>query len=129
LALFQGIFRELRKEEPEIFTVGFESELSSMMKSAVEHEIEWSEYAIGNRIQGLSTDLLGKYIKYISNLRMEKLGLSPLYPEIDTDPLPFVEQYTKFNQMKTDFFEEKVTNYVKGNLKLDEVGEIDIDDL
>jgi ribonucleoside-diphosphate reductase beta chain len=129
LALFQNMFRELRKEEPQLFTLGLEDELRQMMKNAVEHEIEWSRYAIGDKIQGLSTDLLGKYVKYISNQRLSRIGLAPLYPEIDQDPLPFVDQFTKFNQMKTDFFEEKVTNYVKGNLKLDDIGEIDIDEL
>lgn len=129
LALFQQIFRELRKEEPELFTAGLEEELRQMMKSAVEHEIEWSRYAIGDKIQGLSTDLLTKYVKYISNIRMTRLGLSPIYPEIDQDPLPFVDRFTNFNQTKTDFFEEKVINYTKGTLKLEDVGEIDIDDI
>jgi ribonucleoside-diphosphate reductase beta chain len=127
LSLFQGIFRELRKENPNLFDSGLESELSEMMRSAVEHEVEWAKYAIGNKIQGLSIDLLEKYIKYLSNQRMERISLTPLYPEITEDPLPFVNQYTKF--VKTDFFEEKVTEYVKGGLKLDEIKEIDLDDL
>jgi ribonucleoside-diphosphate reductase beta chain len=129
LAVFQGVFRELRKENPEIFTTPFESVLRNMMQGAVEHEIEWCEYAIGNRIQGLSVDLIGKYIKYLSNFRLQNIGIAPLYPEIDTDPLPFIAQFTNFNQMKTDFFEEKVTNYAKGALKMGENIEINLEDL
>jgi ribonucleoside-diphosphate reductase beta chain len=128
LSLFQNMFRELRKEIPEVFTVETELELRNMMREAVEHEIEWAEYAIGDRIQGLNTNLIDKYIKYLSNFRLEAIGLQPIYPEIDTDPLPFIKQFTNFNQTKTDFFEEKVINYAKGagDLKLDALDEIDL---
>jgi ribonucleoside-diphosphate reductase beta chain len=129
LALFQNLFVELRKEEPEIFTKSFDEELRTMMKTAVEHEIEWSNYAIGDKIQGLSSSLLSSYIKYISNVRLRKLGLDVLYPEVTVDPLPFIDQFTKFNETKTDFFEEQVINYTKGNLKLDSIRKINIDDI
>lgn len=119
LALFQNMFRELRNEHPHLFTPAFEHELSMMMKQAVDHEIDWAAYAVGDRIQGLSMHLIGDYMKYLSNFRLKAIGLTPLYPEISTDPLPFIQQFTKFNQTKTDFFEEKVINYAKGSSDLD----------
>jgi ribonucleoside-diphosphate reductase beta chain len=128
LALFQNIFKELRKENKELFADGsLDKELTEMMRGAVEHEIEWAKYAIGNNIQGLNDEILERYIKFLSNQRMHKINLTPLYPEITEDPLPFIAQYTNF--VKTDFFEQKVTDYVKGGLKLDEVKEIDLDDM
>jgi ribonucleoside-diphosphate reductase beta chain len=129
LALFEGIFRELRREEPQLFTKEFEDELREMMRGAVEAEIEWSAYSIGDKIQGLSTEILSNYVKYISNNRLVRLGLEPLYPEIKENPCKFVDEYTKFNEMKTDFFENHETNYSRGNLQLDSVGEINIDDI
>lgn len=125
LVLFQNMFRELRNENPEIFTKQFEEELRNMMKQAVEYEIEWGSYAIGNRIQGLSVDLIERYIKYLSNFRLRAIGLEPLYPHIDKDPLPFVQRFTDFNQTKTDFFEERPINYAKGAVNLDELDDID----
>ncbi|WP_336786900.1 ribonucleotide-diphosphate reductase subunit beta [Paenibacillus sp. MMO-177] len=113
LALFQGMFRELRKERPELFTADLEAELSEMMKQAVEHEIAWGAYAIGDRIQGLSVESITQYIKYLSNYRMKRIGLTPLYPEVTEDPFPWVERFTDFNGAKTDFFEEEVINYSK----------------
>jgi ribonucleoside-diphosphate reductase beta chain len=129
LALFQNIFRELRRENGDVFTPTFEEELRQMMKEAVEHEIEWAHYAIGDRIQGLTAKLIDQYMKYLSNFRLRNIGLKPLYPEIDKDPLPFIQQFTNFNQTKTDFFEEKPINYAKatGDLGLDELDEIDFD--
>lgn len=128
LSLFEGIFRELRKEEPQLFTSEFEEELRDMMRDAVQSEIEWSEYAIGNRIQGLNMTILSNYVKYISNQRLKRLGLEQLYPEVTENPCKFVDEYTKFNDIKTDFFEDHETNYTRGNLELDAVSEIDIDD-
>lgn len=128
VALFQNIFRELRNENSYIFTPTFEAELRNMMKEAVEHEIEWAEYAIGDRIEGLNSKLIDQYIKYLSNFRLKGIGLEPIYPEIDKDPLPFIRQFTNFNQTKTDFFEEKVINYTKSssNLNLDELDELEL---
>ncbi|KIL35104.1 ribonucleotide-diphosphate reductase subunit beta [Cohnella kolymensis] len=119
LALFQNMFRELRSECPGIFTPAFEEELRDMMRRAVAHEIEWGEYAFGDRIQGLNSGLIRDYIRYLSNFRLEAIGLTPLYPEEVEDPLPFIRQFTQFNQTKTDFFEEKVINYAKGGSDLD----------
>lgn len=129
LVLFQQMFRELRNEKPQIFTVAFENELREMMRGAVEHEVEWADYAIGSRIQGLSVDLIDKYIKYLSNFRLKAIDLEPLYPEVTTNPLPFIEQFTNFNQTKTDFFEERPINYAKSgaDLNLDELDDIDFD--
>jgi ribonucleoside-diphosphate reductase beta chain len=127
LALFQNMFRELRRENPYIFSISFEEELRIMMKKAVEHEIEWAAYALGDRIQGLTMPLIGDYIKYLSNFRLDAIGLIPLYPEISQDPLPFIKQFTNFNQTKTDFFEEKVINYAKSGSDLDLDGLDDLD--
>lgn len=128
VALFQNMFKELRSENQSIFTDEFENELRNMMKEAVEHEIEWAEYAIGDRIQGLNVSLIDKYIKYLSNFRLDKIGLIPIYPDITEDPLPFINQFTNFNQTKTDFFEEKVINYSKSgsDLKLDDLDDMDL---
>jgi ribonucleoside-diphosphate reductase beta chain len=127
MALFQGMFRELRKEKPELFSHELEVELRDMMRKAVEEEVTWSKYAIGNRIQGINEEMMEGYIKYISNYRLRAIGLEPLYPECTKDTMPFINQFTEFNNTKTNFFEEKVTNYVKdsGTLKLDDLDDVD----
>ncbi|GIP41267.1 ribonucleoside-diphosphate reductase subunit beta [Paenibacillus sp. J31TS4] len=122
LALFQGIFREIWRENPELFTDAFVEELREMMRTAVEHEIAWGQYITANRIAGLSNELIDQYIKYLSNERLKKLGLTVLYPEIVEHPMRWVESFSNMNGMKTDFFEQKVTNYSKSsNLNWDEL--------
>ncbi len=122
LALFQGIFREIRKENPVYFTPELMEDLRQMMKTAVETEIAWGQYITNNRIAGLSNEILDRYIKFLSNERLKKLGLDILYPEIDEHPMKWVESFSNMNGMKTDFFEQKVTNYSKSsNLNWDEL--------
>jgi ribonucleoside-diphosphate reductase beta chain len=119
VVLFKNMFLELKKEKPYLFTTEMLDKLRNMMFEGVQHEVEWAEYSIGNKIRGLSTDLIEKYLKHIANSRLEAIGLEPLYEGVEQNPLPFIDQFTKFNQIKTDFFEEKPQNYSKDNGNLD----------
>ncbi|MFC4770247.1 ribonucleotide-diphosphate reductase subunit beta [Effusibacillus consociatus] len=122
LALFQGIFREIRKENPELFTPKLIKDLRQMMKTAVEHEIGWGQYITNNEIPGLNDEIIEKYIKYLSNERLKKLNLEILYPEVTDHPMKWVESFSNMNGIKTDFFEQKVTNYSKSsNLNWDDL--------
>lgn len=115
VVLFQNMIRELRKENPELFTSEFVEELREMTRTAVEHEIEWGKYITNNQIQGLNNEVLEKYIKFLANERLSRLGLEILYPEIHTHPMKWVESFSNLNATKTDFFEQKVTNYTKAS--------------
>lgn len=115
LALFQNIFREIRKENPDLFTPELVEELRQMMKTAVETEISWGQSITNNEIPGLSAEIIDSYIKYLSNERLKMLNLDILYPEITEHPMRWVESFSNMNSMKTDFFEQKVTNYSKSS--------------
>ncbi|HEU5141043.1 MAG TPA: ribonucleotide-diphosphate reductase subunit beta [Bacillales bacterium] len=122
LALFQNIFHELRRENPELFTEEMIEELREMMKTGVRHEVEWGQYIVGNRVAGLNDETIDRYIKYLANQRLKRLNLEILYPEIQEHPMPWVEGFSDLNSTKTDFFEQKVTNYSKSsNLNWDEL--------
>ena len=113
LVLFQNIIKELRAENPSLFTENLEQELTDMMKTGVEHEIAWGQYVTNNEILGINDELIEKYIKYLSNLRLKAIGLKELYPEIQQNPMAWIETFSKINNTKTDFFEAKVVNYTK----------------
>lgn len=113
LVLFQNIIKELRQERPEIFTEELLESLRQMMKTAVEHEISWGQYVTNNEILGLNHGLIDSYIKYLSNQRLKAVGLDELYSEITENPMSWIENFSRLNSTKTDFFEAKVTNYTK----------------
>ncbi len=115
VVLFQNMIKELMKENPEIFTAEFKEELREMTRTAVEHEISWGIYITGNQIAGLNNETLEKYIKFLANERLGRLGLPILYPEITSHPMRWVESFSNLNATKTDFFEQKVTNYTKAS--------------
>ncbi|WP_455718574.1 ribonucleotide-diphosphate reductase subunit beta, partial [Anaerosporobacter sp.] len=96
-----------------LFTPEFEEEIRQMMKTGVEHEISWGQYVTDNQILGINNELIDKYIKYLSNLRLRAIGVKELYPEIKEHPMSWLESFSNLNSTKTDFFEAKVTNYTK----------------
>lgn len=115
VVLFQNMIKELQKENPHLFDENFKEELREMTRTAVEHEIKWGQYITANQIAGLNDETIGKYIKFLSNERLGRLGLPILYPEITTHPMRWVESFSNLNATKTDFFEQKVTNYTKAS--------------
>jgi ribonucleoside-diphosphate reductase beta chain len=109
------MIKELKKENPDLFDDNFKEELREMTRTAVEHEITWGQYITANQIAGLNNETIEKYIKYLSNERLGRLGLPILYPEITSHPMRWVESFSNLNATKTDFFEQKVTNYTKAS--------------
>lgn len=121
LWLFRNIIRELKEEEPQIFTEELIEELRYMMKTGVEHEIAWGHYVIGDNIQGINKKMIEDYIKYLGNLRLETIGLEKLYEGHDKNPATWVDFYADANSVKTDFFEAKSTAYAKAGALVDDL--------
>lgn len=109
LVLFQNIIKEL-KQEVSKFCI---EDLREMMRIGVENEINWGQYVTNNEILGINNKLIDRYIRYLSNLRLKAVGIEELYPEIDKNPMLWIESFSKINNTKTDFFEAKVVNYTK----------------
>lgn len=113
LILFQNIIRELKKENPELFTEEVVEELRAMMHEGVMHEIKWGQYVTDGQILGINDGLIDQYIKYLANQRLKAIGMDVLYEDVTSHPMGWIESFSNLNQTKTDFFEAKVTNYTK----------------
>lgn len=121
LWLFRNVIRELQREEVKIFTEGLKNELREMMKIAVEHEISWGNYVIGDKIQGINKNLIQSYIKYLGNKRLKDIELAPIYEGYDKNPAEWVDILSDANSVKTDFFEAKSTAYSKASTLIDDL--------
>lgn len=123
LWLFRSIILELKKEESEIFTQENIDIFRSMIKQAVEEEIKWARYAIGENIQGLSMTMIEGYLKYLGNLRCRGLGFENIYTGYEKEPasMSWVSEYSDPNAIKTDFFEAKVSAYAKSTVIEDDL--------
>ena len=123
LWLFRNIIRELKKEEPELFTEETVDELREMIKEGVRQEIAWGHYVIGDNISGLTRQMVTDYIEYLGNLRFTSLGYEPIYEGKTTEPedMKWVSSYSNANMVKTDFFEAKSTAYAKSTALVDDL--------
>lgn len=123
LWLFRSIILELKEEKPELFTPEKVKFYESMLRQGVEEEIAWGKYVIGDSIQGLSSQMVESYIKYLGNLRAKNLGFSTLYPGLEEEPasMSWVSEYSDPNQIKTDFFEARPSAYAKSSVIEDDL--------
>lgn len=113
LVLFQDIVKALKVERPDLFTPEKVEQLREMMRIGVENEISWGQYVTNNEILGINDELIDRYIRYLSNLRLRSVGFDVLYPDVTEHPMAWIEGFSNINATKTDFFEAKVTNYTK----------------
>jgi ribonucleoside-diphosphate reductase beta chain len=118
LVLFQNLINTLRKERPDLFTDKLKAEVIEMFKEAVQLETEWGKYITQGQILGLTNDIVEQYIKFLADERLHAVGFEKLYDV--KNPIKWVDDFAKFNDQKTNFFEGTVTNYSKGSLSFDD---------
>ena len=94
-----------------------------MMREGVRQEIAWGQYVIGNEVQGLNSQMVSDYIRYLGNLRWSGLGFGFLSPDNQKEPenMTWVGQYSNANMVKTDFFEARSTAYAKSTALIDDL--------
>ncbi len=112
VTLFAHIIKEIQKEFPEIYD---EKVIRSMMKTAVDQEIEWGQHILGNKIPGMNKKTTVEYTQWLANQRLELIGLAPLYPEAIENPYKHLDRLQDTNSDKGNFFESTVVNYTQSS--------------
>ncbi len=118
LVLFQNLINTLKRERPDLFTEDLKEEVYRMFRQAVELETAWGQYITQGQILGLTDAIVAQYIQYLADERLTKVGLEKIYNV--SHPIKWVDDFSKFNDQKTNFFEGTVTNYSKGSLSFDD---------
>ena len=95
-----------------------EKEIKEMFVTAGELEIEWGKYITQNKIMGFTDDIIEQYIHYLVDDRLKAVGYEKIYNV--ANPIKWVDDFSKFNDQKTNFFEGNVSNYSKGSLSFDD---------
>ena len=65
----------------------------------------------GNEFEGLTSEEVKKYIRYIADRRLIGLGMKGIF-KVKKNPLPWVDGMLGVSH--TNFFEQRVTDYSKG---------------
>ena len=118
LLLFQNMINSVRNERPDLFTPSNEREIYDMFDKACALEIKWGQYITQNQIMGFTDEIIEDYIKFLVDQRLIAIGLERIYNT--KNPVKWVDDFSKFNDQKANFFEGKVTNYSKGSIDFDD---------
>ncbi|MBF9000671.1 MULTISPECIES: class Ia ribonucleoside-diphosphate reductase subunit beta [Vibrio] len=88
-----------------------------LFKDAAEQEKEWAEYLFkdGSMI-GLNKDILSQYVEYITNIRMQAVGLEPAYPGADTNPIPWINAWLSSDNVQVAPQEAEISSYLVGQI-------------
>ncbi|MGD7023494.1 ribonucleotide-diphosphate reductase subunit beta [Rossellomorea vietnamensis] len=113
VGLFEKIFKEVLRENPEYDTKELHTFGMEAFKQAAELEIEWGREIIGDKIEGLLMSDIEAYIKFMANKRAQQLGFQAPFDGYRSNPLRWIVAYQEVDMGKTDFFEQKSRQYTK----------------
>lgn len=111
--LFANIFKEIRREFPELQTAEIDKFVQETFIHAAELEIKWANHIIGEKIPEIPIKDLENYIKFMANKRVNELGIERPFEGHRSNPMKWIKVYEDVNQGKTDFFEQKSRQYTK----------------
>lgn len=114
LQLFVHMFKTLQQENPEIFTAKFYQNVAVLFDEATKLETRWGHYMIDGGVLGLTNSIVTDRIRYLADDRLAMIGLPPLYGV--KNPVPWVDRFSRVNDVKANFFEARVTSYSVGTL-------------
>lgn len=116
------------QDDPEMVDIAKECEQAcyDIFKDAAIQEKEWAEYLFkdGSMI-GLNKNILCQYVEYITNLRMAAVGLTPAFPEITQNPIPWINAWLSSDNVQVAPQEVEVSSYLVGQID----AEVDAEDL
>jgi ribonucleoside-diphosphate reductase beta chain len=94
---------------------------------AAQQEKEWAEYLFkdGSMI-GLNKDILCQYVEYITNTRMQAVGLTPQF-DVKSNPLPWMNAWLVSDNVQVAPQESEISSYLVGQVD-SEVSADDFDD-
>ena len=104
------LFRTFCSEHPKLINDDFKLEIYQMARDIVKLEDKFIDlaYKMGD-VEGLESDEVKKYIRYITDRRLLQLGLKTNF-KVKENPLPWLE-WVLNGADHTNFFENRVTEY------------------
>ena len=107
------LFREYVKENPEIWNDELKGQIYTVAEKMVELEDKFIDLSFQmGPMEGLSSDDVKHYIRYIADRRLIGLGMKGIF-KVKRNPLPWVEEMINA-PTHTNFFENRATDYAKG---------------
>ncbi|BFU59987.1 MULTISPECIES: class Ia ribonucleoside-diphosphate reductase subunit beta [Rodentibacter] len=106
------------QDDPEMAEIAEEckQEAYDLFVAAAEQEKEWADYLFkdGSMI-GLNKDILVQYVEYITNIRMQAVGL-PLPFQARSNPIPWINAWLVSDNVQVAPQEVEVSSYLVGQI-------------
>ncbi len=106
------VINQIKIENPELWSEAFQKECVAMLVEACELEVAYARDTMPNGILGLNADMCEQYMHFITNRRLQQLGLPEQWPGTE-NPFPWMSEVVDLNKEK-NFFETRVTEYQTG---------------
>lgn len=101
----------IKEEQPELWTQEFQDKMIDLVKQAVQLEYAFAIDCFPKGIMGINADNFKKYIEYIADRRLQRIGLPVQYNS--PNPFPWMSEAVDLSKEK-NFFETRVTEYQTG---------------
>ena len=98
----------IKEENPHLWSKSLEGRILEQIKEGVELEARYTEECLPRGIFGLSATHFRRYIEYLADRRLERIGLPPYFHS--DNPLTWMSEAIDLNKEK-NFFEQVVTEY------------------
>ncbi len=111
LAFGSDLINAITAENPEIWTKDFKQSIVESIRRGVELEHEYAKDCLPRGVLGVNADMIGEYLEYIADRRLERINLSRVYDS--KNPFPWLSEIMDLRKEK-NFFETRVTEYKTG---------------
>ena len=122
-----NILRE-GSDDPEMAEIARElhHECFELFKTAAEQEKEWAAYLFKDgSMLGLNKDILCQYVEFITNVRMQAVGLPLAFDADRQNPLPWINTWLNSDNVQVAPQEVESSSYLVGQID----AEVNPDDL
>ena len=109
-------------DDPEMAQIALDCQEESIQifRDAAEQEKNWAEYLFKDgSMVGLNKDILCQYVEFVTNLRMEAVGLSGIFPSAKSNPIPWINTWLSSDNVQVAPQETEISNYLVGQIDSD----------
>ena len=117
------------EDDPEMAEIAKECEQDcyDLFLQAANQEKEWAEYLFeGGSMIGLNKDILCQYVEYITNIRIQAVGLKLPF-EVKSNPIPWINNWLVSDNVQVAPQEAEMSSYLVGQID-SEISEDDLSD-
>lgn len=106
-----------------------EAETYDIFRTVVDQEKEWCKYLFkdGSMI-GLNEAILNQYLEFIANARMRAIGMEPFFPEVKSNPIPWINAWLTSDNVQVAPQEVEISSYLVSQVDTQiQDGDLDIE--